>query len=1194
MSEERVWTPGQQAAIDTRRGDLIISAAAGSGKTAVLCERVIRSLLDENDPINISDMLIVTFTEASARELKERIANAIRAQMAKTPENRRLVRQLMMLQSADIGTIHSFCNSLISRNTSKLSLPSGIRVSDAFESDIIALKIMERVIDGAYTIDADFPAMVENFTMASDANLSKTLLDIYKKTQSHPKGIELLRGFALEYSKMDKSSWNNGRYAKQLCASVKSESEFYIRTLENAVEYIKNDEKVYAAWGESYEYDIAYLSHILQGASCGWEALTDALKGQYEPPNCKAVRGITDSKIDEIKATRNKIKEKIKKIREEYYSDFFSILKGCERNAKFLSTLYRVLAKFEKSFAEEKIRLSVMDFTDLERMTYRLLVDTDGSPTALALETAKKYRQIYIDEYQDTNAIQDGIFKAISRANRFLVGDIKQSIYGFRGAEPSIFAEYRDAFYDYDEKTKNTNDDPHRIFLSNNFRCDRPIIDFSNGIFATLFRNNSGKIAYLDEDALVFSKAPKENYEKVSIILAERDGDCAYYAEAAAVAHEIKKLLENGASPSDVAVIMRSTKDIVKVFKSVFKKEGIPVDGSASGSVFDSPEVLLLLALLNCIDNPNRDIWFAGMLSSRVFGIEFNDIVDIASEKYETRLSLYDKFRAYTEQNDFEKGKKLLAWLSKARESANGKKVYELVDDLCNDFAIYALASLDKENAERAKKYIEAFKNFARNYEKNAFRGLHSFLRFVEDVRSGKAGEVSVSSESAEKKDAVKFITAHHSKGLEFEYCFISGCGKSMNDSDAKAKFLFSAPFGAVVRPIDLGGRVKYTSPMYRAILENMTENQVDEEMRILYVALTRARKKLYVTAETKDIEKMLSDSDKMRETCSPYVFRTFDSYILWVLSSYNKNSGDVELFGASATPYYDWKKGEGTVEMQKIGENEPEKSEIVCQPSEISEAEEKDTAKANTDLLTISELSERLEYVYPFVTEQTLPSKLAVSRLFPGVLDTDAVDMPKREEKFTDIPRFISSSGENEVTGAMRGTATHIFMQFCDFENAEKNGVELELARLCDKRFIDQSLAKLVYIDKLKKFFASDLYKEIKSAKEIWREKRFNIMLPASEFTDREELKNELSSAKLLVQGVFDCLVERSDGTLKLIDYKTDAVSGNIEQDEKMFRTRYATQLSYYTRACELMMGKKVAEASVYSLGLGREVRII
>ncbi len=1195
MADEKRWTSEQQDAIDLRRGDLIISAAAGSGKTAVLCERVIRSLLDESDPINISEMLIVTFTEASAQELKERIGKAIRVQMEKTPENRRLIRQLLLLQSADIGTIHSFCNSLISRNTAKLFLPSGVHIADAFESSVIALKIMERVIDEAYACDENFPSLVENFTMSGDSGLARNLLDIYNKTQSYPEGILLLRKYATEYSSMNEDSWHISQYAVQLCKSCKAEAEFYLSILEEGVNYIKNDGKVYSKWGESYEYDLDYLRRVSQGASLGYRVLSDELmKNAYAPPACAGVRNIEDSKIKEIQATRNKIKSKIAKMRSDYYSDISAILVNCKRNEKFIRTLYDTLERFEKSFSEEKIRLSVMDFTDLERMAYKLLVSDSGDPTELALEVSKRYRQIYIDEYQDTNTIQDGIFKAISRANRFMVGDIKQSIYGFRGAVPSIFAAYRDTFADIDKEKINTDDEPHRIFLSNNFRCDKPIIDFSNRIFATLFRNNSGKIAYLDKDALVFSKDKevKENYEKVSIIIAERDEELAYYAEALSVAKEIKKLISNGVSVGDIAVIMRSTSDILSVFKNVFEKEGIPVDNSSQNALFDIPEILFILSLLNCIDNPHRDIWFAGMLSSKVFGIEFNDMVDIASEKYETRLSLYDKFRAYTQKSNFEKGKKLLEWLSDARQRARGKKVFELVDDICNDFAIYALACADKETSEKSKKYIEIFKDLARNYEKNSFRGLHSFLKLVDDIRGGKAGEFSVKSRNSDEKDTVKFITAHHSKGLEFEYCFISGCSKSMNESDAKSKFLFSGEFGAVARPVGMAGRVKYNSPMYRAMIENMFENQVDEEMRILYVALTRARKKLYVTAETSDLDKLLENALQMRTKCSPYVFRNYAKYILWVLSSYDKSSNDVELIVASATPYTDWKKEGGTVEMRRLGDNTVE---VPWQNAETTKPEQNtDNAKEKEACLELSEIRGRLEYSYPYKCEQTLPSKIAVSRLFPSVLDVDAVDLVRHEEKFTDIPKFISADRQNEVTGAMRGTATHIFMQFCDFENAEKNGVEIELARLCDRRYIDPAMAELVYIDKLKKFFSSKLYSEMKDAKKLHREKRFNIMLPASEFTGREELKNELSDAKLLVQGVFDCLIERTDGTLKLIDYKTDTVSGNISVDEKMFKERYTTQLSYYKRACELMMRREIKEASIYSFGLDMEIRII
>ncbi len=1188
---DRVWTAGQSAAINMRGSDLIISAAAGSGKTAVLCERVIRSLLDEKEPINISDMLIVTFTKASAEELKERIAKAIREEIVKSPDNRRLVRQLVMIQNADIGTIHSFCGNLISANTAALSLMSNVRVSDATESEVIARKAMEKCINDAYALDSEFAYMVKNFVSLSDAALADKLLEIYKDTQSSPRGIELLYEYAREFSEMDKETWSSSRYAKQILTSLASELKSYISTLKDGLDYIINDEKVYKARGGAYEYDISYMTKLCRAASGTWDDLMNALAEKYDPPKCTAVRGGTDSRTEEIRQERDDVKDRLRKISSEYLWDTSAVIKICEINAKFLLTLHRTLSRFEKAFSEEKRRLSIVDFTDLERMAYKLLVDDDGRPSELAREISKKYKQIYIDEYQDTNALQDGIFAAISNANRFMVGDIKQSIYAFRGAEPSIFARYRDTFTDCTPENKDT-EGGKRIFLSNNFRCDKPIIDFSNRVFEMLFRNNSGRIEYLDEDALVFSKENKEKYEKVEILLTEKDKECTGYSEAVLIANEIKKLLARGVKPFDIAVMMRSMGENARVLKRVFEREGIPIDTSGNVDLFSVPEILFILSLLNCIDNPHRDIWFASALGSKIFGIEFNDIVDIASEKYETRMSLYDKFRAYTEENDFEKGKRFLSWLSDTRENASGKKVFEIIEDICSNFAVSALAELDREKGGTTKRLIETFKNLARGYERSAFRGLHSFLGYVEDMRSGKVGGDALKIEGTDKKDCVQLLTVHHSKGLEFEYCFVSGCAKNVNKSDIRASFLFSNSFGAVVRALDLGGQIRYNSPMYKAMVEYIYEMQIDEEMRILYVALTRARKKLFVTAEVKGVEDTLNKALKMQRNPSPYVFRASSTYILWILAAIYQRASDVDISIGESAPYYEWKNGRGGVSLRKL-DKECEKIAASDEGAEIPSAEvEPDVPKSKT--LELDEIRERLEYSYPYEKELTLPAKMSVSRLFPEVLDYDYVDLVKSEESFTDIPKFMSGDASVKVTGAMRGTATHTFMQFCDFENAEKNGVEIELARLCDKKFIDPSLANLVYIDKLKEFFSSELYREIKAAKNIWREKRFSLMLPASEFTGREELKDSLSGAKILVQGVFDCLIEREDKTLKLIDYKTDYVSGNVREDEKMLRERYFTQLSYYKKACELMMGRPVSEAAVYSFGLGREVRII
>lgn len=1155
------WTEKQQDAIDSRRGDLLVSAAAGSGKTAVLCERVIRSILD--DGVRVTEMLVVTFMEAAAEELKAKIAKAIREQMIKTPGRRELSDQLMLLPSADIGTIHGFCNRVISQNTALLGLPSSVHVIDAVESKVLASKVMEKVIENACD-DADFIEMSENLGVKSVSKLAEDILGVRSETQNDLRGVDVIRDFANEYRDLDEKTWRESRYAKILLKKAKDELSRVLRELDERLGDEKNAKKI-----DLYTKRADVLEKLVRSTSDWTEFASAVSSAEY----AECLANATKKDAQELK---NITKCAI---------PFESVKRLADINARTLDTLYRTLCEFERMFADEKKRLLAVDFTDLERMAYKLLVDEKGEPTEIAREISKKYKQIYIDEYQDTNAVQDAIFKAVSTENRFMVGDIKQSIYGFRGSAPMIFASYRDSFPDYD--SKNITDGPHRIFLSNNFRCDRPIVNFSNAVFASLFRNNSGRIAYLEADQLEFTKNKGTHEDKVRILLSEKDPERKSYAEAMTVCHEIKKILASGVDPSEIAVIMRSPSKNIHVFKEVFEKEGVPVDGSSIKSIFDAPEVLFILALLNCIDNPHRDVWFASALSANVFDISFNDLVEIATASREKGLSLYDKFRFYTEENSFEKGKRLLDWLSLAREKARGQSAYDTLCDVCRDFAVYALASMDSENGEKIASCIDALKDLALRYEKNTYRGLGSFLSLVEDVRSGKAGD-GIAPDGGEKKRGVQFTSVHSSKGLEFEYCFVSCCEKKINMQETRESVIFLSSFGAAVMPRDKGGRVKYSFPIYDAIKERIYEDAVDEEMRLLYVALTRARRRLYVTAELDKIDKTLEKAEQMRLDCSPYVFKKDTPYILWVLSTYEKNPAEAGVYVSSVTPYRLWKtENISKVDIQGLSEETPEAVQDDSEHTEVKTSVEKVSA------VELSEIRERLEYAYPYENERSLPSKLAVSKLFPSVLDVDSVDLVKSEMTFKDIPRFISAGGKEEITGAMRGTATHVFMQFCDFENAEKQGVEIELARLVDKGFMDASSADIVYIDKLKKFFSSELYAEIKTAKKLWREKRFSIMLPAGEFTEKSELKESLSETKLLVQGVFDCMIERADGTLKLIDYKTDAVSGDFATDEQMFRDRYTTQLSYYTRACE-MMGKEIKEASVYSFGLGREVKII
>ncbi len=1193
---ERTWTPEQERAIKLRRGDLIVSAAAGSGKTSVLCERVIQSLLDENDPVDISEMLIVTFTEASAEEMRVRIGDAIREKMAKDPSNVLLFRQLVALQSADIGTIHSFCKKVVSANTASLGLASEVRVVDADENSITSHDIMQEVIDRRYRIDPDFSVFVNNFVTVSDDRLAETLLGIYKKTQSIERGIGIIDDLCREYSEMTTDSWNESRFARLLVEAFVIKAENYISEMQEGIKYIDSHENpaVPAARSDAYVYDVTIMSDFVsRSRKVGFSRdIKDAEVLAYKAKKCGTLRGIDDPKLEEIKDLRDKVKDFIGEIKNLLTVDFSLFV---PETVSVLRSLYSLLSEFEGEFSREKKDMSVVDFTDLERMSYTLLVSPDGSPTALAREISKKYKQIYIDEYQDTNALQDAIFRAISNENRFMVGDIKQSIYSFRGAEPSIFAKYRDAFAKCPEDIDSIKGGEHSIFLANNFRCDYPIVEFSNLIFGTLFTNNSLKIKYLKEDDLKFSKQKEEervpeNEEKVSIILCKKDDNCAVYCEALTIAEKIKELASNNIPLSSIAVIMRSAKDALPAFKKIFEKEGIPVDGKAEKSLLDVPEVIFLISLLNAVNNPHRDIYFASLLSAGAFGINFNETVALASEKEIKGRSLYEKFREYTEKNDFEKGKKLISWLEKARTEASGKKIYEIIEDLCSDFALYALAAANKEETNGARKYLEAFKTLARNYEKNSYRGLYSFLRYIEDIKSGKASEDGLKVDGDSRENCVKLLTIHQSKGLEFEYCFVARCGKGINLKDAHSRFLLSPEFGAGLCVTDNTKLVKFSNLLHRSISEHIVSEQIDEEMRILYVALTRARKKLFVTAEVKDVETTLEKAEKSRKNISRYIFRSSTEYISWILASLTDSFPNAEILVSKASAYEDWKKGSGRVSVTFVGADAQPSEGIACDLTDVRTEESELPAIPCID---IDKIKSRLEYSYPYEKELSLPAKMAVSRLFPDLLDTDSIDLVRTEPKFTDLPKFVLGQDDTIPTGAMRGTATHVFMQFCDFENAEKNGVEIELARLCDKGFIDKALADLVYIDRLRAFFSSPLYDEIKNAQNVWREKRFSIMLPASHFTNDPERKDALSESKLLVQGVFDCLFEKADGTLKLIDYKTDSVSGDPKTDEAMFVERYTTQLSYYKIACERMMKKDISEISVYSFALGREVAI-
>ncbi|MBQ2686908.1 MAG: UvrD-helicase domain-containing protein, partial [Clostridia bacterium] len=667
MEERKIeYTKSQSNAVNAPVSDMIVSAAAGSGKTAVLTGRLIRFLCGEGDtePVDISKMLIVTYTKAAALQLKSKISKAIRKEIKKAPENKRLRTQLRRLEKAKISTIHSFCLDVIKDNFLALGLPAGIRVGDAVEIELVMKQCMEDTLDKFCETSETFADFMDNCTVLRDNSLSGRLTKLYSDLRNMREGIEFLRISSEKMQMAADGDISQSDYFKAIVKPIDRNFAFFKKNFISLLDeaFDRGDEGYFKA---SFDAIIAYID--------GWQdAKSEGLSGAYAYLSAYSSPAFKRNAPEDLKQRCSDLKtyfrEYINKLKEKLY--FGDYKNDCIQSAKYSMALYEFLSDFESHFKKEKIRLGMLDYSDLERYTYDILYTKDGEKSEKAKEIADRISQIYIDECQDINEVQDAIFTAISRNNRFMVGDIKQSIYGFRGAEPSLFAAYRESFDDY--SVGDVKIGGKRIFLSENFRSDSPILDFANMIFETLFNNNSGRIPYLEEDALVHAKKEDKDREKPEIVLLDKD---LGFDETKYVCNRIKELHESGVAYSDIAIISRKNSILDEAAKYLAEMK-IPYSGKESSSIFDSPDVLLLICILNCIDNPAREVYLAGALKSPVFGVTLDELTDIRM-KYRDR-SLYSALTLYTEEYGFEKGRNFLDTLNELRlysESKSSDKI---------------------------------------------------------------------------------------------------------------------------------------------------------------------------------------------------------------------------------------------------------------------------------------------------------------------------------------------------------------------------------------------------------------------------------------------------------------------------------------------------------------------------------------
>lgn len=1154
----------QAKAVEFEGNDLIISAAAGSGKTSTLVTKITEQIKKGAD---VSKMLVVTFTNAAAAELRTRLTAKLGQILGEDKGNRHISDQIVKMGSADICTIDAFCMKLVRANFDKLGVDGDLRIGEDSEINILRHEAMEDTLDFFYEsekADSDFLTVCDCFgkVRVEDA-LSENLLSLYEKLISTWESIELL----LKNDEMngDFMDTPHGIFLKNHILSMLDHFE---REYKHVIAECKKDE-VATTYLPAVSYDTVVMEKLRAYVSSSpYEEIRKFLLNT-EIEDLGQIRKPTACDKTYVQGVHKKFKEEIKNLKESLFvSDAESVKRAYLQNGKMCRAIYKVLKIFEEELLRKKKAYSVYDFNDVERFALNILYSKDGAFTDTALEYQKKYDYVYIDEYQDTNSVQDKIFLAISRKNRFMVGDIKQSIYKFRAAEPENFARYRNEFTPIEEYKET--DKGAGIFMSNNFRSDKGVIDFSNLVSDYMFLNTTA-IPYSKEDALIFSREVPEGYlhEKAEVYLIrdtaargkkkkdeEEDSLPEANPEAEFVAKKIRDMVDNGYLPTGekiraehIAILLR-TKGRRNDFISALEKQGVNYEYLNEERFFERSEVLFVLSLLNAIDTPARDVYLAGALRSHIFDLSLDELVKIR-QKTSHLPSLYASLKAYDEEgkikekidNFFEKTEKYRAMCRKLPS-------HEVISMLYTELGI-----LSGCNRSERKSLLRLY-DVARKYEGGTYKGIGAFLRYVEKIGNDAVKEDI----SKDPQRSVKIITIHASKGLEYPICFYCDSASGFNMQDLQEPILFERKLGIAGYVSAENGLVKFNTLMRKCTAISKKNSLCEEEMRKLYVALTRAKNKIIVTAKVSDPVSYMEKKKKEALCVSEYSLLKKSNTFEWIagaLAGKENDFIDLHIIDEKADGAKDTAGG---ISSLMFTEEETHKVEEI--------------------------LRKRLKFEYGFDHLNKIPSKLSVSKLTPTILDGTENEEIDQSISLDSMPRFLGGE-QRQITGADIGTATHLFMQFCDFNSLKENGAKYELERLRKEKFISDGVAELVNIRYVEGFLGSELFSALLNAKAVLREFRFNVMLPASEFSEDSELLGE----EVLVQGVTDCIYEDENGNIVLVDYKTDTV--NEDNYRKVLISRHKNQLTYYKKACEMMLEREISRVILYSVPLSKNVEI-
>lgn len=1153
-------TPSQRAAIETRGGAVLVSAGAGSGKTKVLTERLMARIMDADDPRDVDSFLVITFTKAAAAELKSRIMDELGQALSVHPENRRLRRQSALCQRAEIGTIHSFCQSILRENCHLLGLAPDFRVADDERAQNIREAVLDRVMDERYEHLDKYPgfALLADTVGAGrdDGRLAALTASLHNKMQCHALPEEWARQQTDALRLEGISDAAQTPWGQELISGARDGAEYWAREMEKLVSLMASGpSEIKNAYSKSVEETALALRDFSRALDDGWDR---AQKFAVIPfPRLGGLRNSPDEELSEfIKSRRDACKKAAAAFAEQFSNSSAELIADLRTAAPAMAALTALTLDFDKAYSAEKRRRGLVDFSDLEHMAARLLIGGDGAPTALAREISLRYTEIMVDEYQDVSEVQDAIFRAVSRdgQNLFMVGDVKQAIYRFRLADPAIFLSKYSSYADADKAAPG---EPRRIFLRENFRSRAEVIDGANHVFSACMSTKLGETEY-DENARLICGAPCEGTvppPELVLIESRGDGDETpdrVRTEAEAAAEKMAALMASGMEVTDrgrrrplrwgdIAILLRSANTAGTEYRKALSRRGIPCQSGQGGGFFSSIEISCVMSMLAVVDNPHQDVPLIALLRSPAFGFTPDELSAIRARD---RESDYYAALLKAAESD-ERCADFLEKLRALRAVSADMGACETVWRIYNDLDLMAICSAMQDGETRRQNLLSLL-GCAKKFESAGYRGLHRFNQWLR--RMADRGEEPEGAQASQ--DAVQIMSVHRSKGLEFPVVFLCDTSRRFNKQDTRETVLVHPVLGLGPKAMDMEGRVEYPTLARLAIKQRAEREMLSEELRLLYVALTRARERLIVTATVHDPE---GELQKLRGTVSfpmqPEVLLRAQSPAQWL------------MYAAISAP-----DGKFVITTAEKTEN------MIAGNIETD---------AHTTSAAGEELCRRLAFSYPHKSAEELPSKVTATELKHGAFQPDAESAPMlpAEPPLFRQPDF--GGGDNKLTAARRGTATHAFLQFMDFDRAASAGAKSEIRRLLADGTLSADEAGAVDEKAVDKLLASDLGRRMLGAKKLNREFRFSVLLPAEEFFPGGQ------GEEVLLQGAVDCWFEENGG-VTVVDYKTDRVTAAEVPARAEF---YASQIRAYALAMAAVTGKPVNETVLYFLHPGKAV---